>query len=247
MKKNLVFTVLLSFFSCNVFAADILLDVSAGYTAVSMESINTDLQSAYDGLNLDSRPEHQNIPMGGGYYASLAAGFALNKGLYLAAKASYISAFEGKVLGRDTSAPIGHTITYSGTMIPVMAGLVYVANIGSVKVGGEAFAGWGFVSSLGHTLYESSSPDLEYDIKGTGGCFTADIAGKASFALAKWISAGISAGYRLATATKLIALEDTSFLGDSISKGSEITGYQDKPLEMNFSGITIGVDVELFF
>jgi hypothetical protein len=136
-------------------------------------------------------------------------------------------------------------------LIPIMAGLNLYFPLGdkdsSVAITAGAYGGWGLAYCGQSTRYNGSTPYLA--LYGGGG-FMADISAAVEMKLLPFLTISLNGGYRIANMTnyknvKSISATIPGYGLYTIPSNDPFNDNSGKPVNVDFSGINIGVGVNI--
>jgi hypothetical protein len=167
------------------------------------------------------------------YVLGVDAGFFLFSGVPLALgpRLEYIAVSQGKL-----EYP-GSILTMDASLIPILAGASYEFRVPSLPIVliGDLYLGYG----IGKLTTGDPSGNFTY----SGGAFVLDPGLRCNYRISDDISAGLSAGYRLAKITRLSFDRDT----DTNKKGDILKNSDGSNLTVDLSGLNAGFNISMKF
>ncbi len=262
MKKFLVVVALLSFFTVSVFAV-VNIGVSGGYASVAMTEVNKKLDDRADSVKtLGLTPSLTKL--GHGLYANLDLSLGVIPFVNFGVRTGILYCFQGKISieGNLSSIPwfplppsLGTgtlSYTYDALLIPVMGGLGLSVGIPGIpfSINAGVYAGYGFsiVSEGGNIKTDILIP---FNPVYNGGGFVMDAGIGFSFSMLPFISATLNVAYKLAKIPEVKATSDVGLgapLNMTIVKKDDVLkGSDGKALPIDYSGINVGVGINIGF
>lgn len=258
MKKLVAIVVLLSFFGVSSFAV-VNIGVSGGYASVAMTEVNSNLDDFAESLESNGLTTSLT-KLGHGLYANLDLGLGLIPFLNLGARAGILYCFQGKIsiegdlsffnssLGTGTL-----SYTYDAMLIPIMGGLGLSVGLPGIpfSINAGVYAGYGFsIVSEGGNI-KTDSFDIPFKPVYNGGGFVMDAGIGFSFSMLPFISATLNIAYKIAKIPELKATSDVSVgppLNTTIVKKDDVLkGGDGKAIPIDYSGINVGVGINIGF
>lgn len=261
MRKLALVFVLLSFFYVSSFAV-INIGVSGGYASVAMTEVNKNLDKFENDMkNLGLSPSITKL--GHGLYGNLDLNFGFIPFVNLGLRTGILYCFQGKTsIEGDLSlydsrlAPIGTgtlSYTYDALLIPVMAGLGLSVGLPGIpfSINAGVYGGYGFsIVSEGGNI-KSGSINIPFNPIYNGGGFVMDAGIGFSFSMLPFISATLNIAYKLAKIPEVKATSDVGLgapLNITIVKKDDILkGHDGNSLPIDYSGINVGVGINIGF
>ncbi|PKL92092.1 MAG: hypothetical protein CVV21_04910 [Candidatus Goldiibacteriota bacterium HGW-Goldbacteria-1] len=257
MRKLFVLTVIALAFASASFAA-FNISVSGGYSYSSMESMNSYWETIKTDAAAYTTTSNANWKgYGNGIFGNVDLSVNLDTNIMAGIRTGVQYIFPSTYTGYRLINVPPLTWMYTETsianyLIPVMAGLNFYMPLGTesaVALSAGVYAGWGLAYCEQTTSY-NNSPDVR-TLYGANG-FVADLSAKAEMKILPFLSVSLNGGYRFAKMTSFKNVESVS---------AEVPGYglyvipsddpfsdnEGKPVEVDFSGINIGVGVNLIF
>lgn len=259
MRKLLLVPVILVVFAIPSFAF-LHLGVSGGYTYSSLDSMNTYWEKIKaDAEAYSTTATADWLAYGHGLSANIDLNFNLDKSVLVGVRTGLQYIFPSKYTGLreimiDVPPP---TLTWVNTetsidnfLIPIMAGGSYIIEFGDPAVfllRLDAYAGYGLAYTAQRTTYEGVGPLLSLY---QGGGFTADLTGALEYKFLPFLSVSLNGGYRFAKTSGYKAID--SITADIPGYGTYTIPTNDpyddesgKPVEVDFSGIIIGIGINI--
>ncbi|HDT15130.1 MAG TPA: hypothetical protein ENN55_02870 [Firmicutes bacterium] len=202
-----------------------------GYATVSMSDLNEEINQAYDTGVLFPDRSKQNAE--NGYIVGADIGLIPWGGLMIMLRGEYIGGLEGSY----KSDPDGDYLDVSmkPVLIPIMAGVKYEIDVPTTAffISAGVFGGYG----IANVETKISFLGVEAENEFTGGGLVAEIAGEFGLRTSESVSFAINVLYRMANIEEVKAVK--SAMGYDEGQVLE-NGGTGNPIEMDFSGLTLG-------
>jgi len=260
MKKLLVVIVLLSFFCVSSFAV-INIGVSGGYASVAMTEVNKELDDFADSMKLMGFTPSVT-KLGHGLYANLDLSLGVIPFVNFGVRTGILYCFQGKIsIDGDLSSipwlpPLGTgtiSYTYDALLIPVMGGLGLNVGLPGMpfSINAGVYAGYGFsIVSEGGNI-KTATLNIPFNPVYNGGGFVMDAGIGFSFSILPLISATLNIAYKLAKIPEVKATSDVSVGAPLnitiIKKDDALKGADGNSLPIDYSGINVGVGINIGF
>ncbi len=208
MKKLLIVLALVTAFAIPSFADFFNINLSGGYTTLTMAKANTFIQSTADSFVLNPSA----TKLGNGFYGALDLNFAILPVLMFGPRVEYIYAPEAKASGTGSETlPVLGTVsgtitdTFGASLIPIMLGISYKLSLPGLPLSLKAgvYGGYGLAyayQNINMSVTGVTIPGV--DIPFTGSGFVGEALLSVDFSVAPFTSFGLNFGYRTAISLK---------------------------------------------
>ncbi len=226
-----------------------LVNIRAGYSLISVKGVNEFLSSyrtVREGLGAQVLSEQK---MEGAVTAGIDIGFLPFESVpaSLGLKISYLncnSAFSETSLGGNKQ-----KYSFESTAVPLMAGASYELVIPGIPLSLIADAYFGYIFAGGALILEESATTTREEAMFGGGAFTGEAGLKINYKFLDALSGGISIAYSLANAGEMSYSSDAALGALDMKKGDKVVNFHnsDAKMEFDYSGILIGINVNMLY
>lgn len=254
MRKLLFLTAIVLFYSVSAFSA-VHIGVNGGYSYSSLDKLNSYWEKVKVDAAAYTTTSNANWKVyGNGIFGNLDLGVNLDKNILIGIRTGVQYIFPSTYSGyRLVNVPpptwMLTETSIDNYLIPVMAGLnLYMPMEDSALAFNlGAYAGWGLAYCAQQTKYNGSSPLLA--LYGSSG-FVADLSGAVELKLLPFLTVSINGGYRFAKMTDFKNVKSVSATLPGyglliIPTNDPFNDNSGKPVEVDFSGINIGVGLNI--
>lgn len=256
MRKFLILTVLALVFAVPSFAA-VHLGVNGGYSYSSLENLNTYWEKVRADAEANSFSAGADWKgYGNGVFGNIDLGINLAENFLVEVRTGLQYIFPSTYTGFrliDLPPPTWMTTETSidNFLIPIMAGINLYLPLGdkdsAVAVTAGAYGGWGLAYCAQSTRYNGSSPMLA--LYGGNG-FMADLSASVEMKLLPFLTISLNGGYRFANMSNFKSVSSVSATIPgyglyTISSNDPFNDESGKPVNVDFSGINIGIGVNI--
>lgn len=208
-----------------------------GYTTVAMGDVN----DLFKKMSEDLPPGVEKIEeIGSGLTLGVDIMFEVDEGIKIGPRIGYILPSKSK---NDIQ---GIKFNIATSLIPIQFGGKYSIELqeGLNFIGG-AFVGIGLgkvVPEMDMTIIPGGT---KVEIPYSGSALVFDLSAGIDYALAENVSIGANLGYRLAKISEMTA--DKDIADENVKKGDKLEDMENKPVEVDFSGVSIAATIEFKF
>ncbi|MCX8094205.1 MAG: hypothetical protein N3E50_08595, partial [Candidatus Goldbacteria bacterium] len=250
--------VFLSFICASSFAV-VNIGISGGYASVAMTEVNKTLEDLSNNMQLIGLSPSLT-KLGHGLYANLDLNFGVIPFLNFGLRTGILYCLQGKISLTGNLSVLNPALgtgtisrTYDSLLIPVMGGLGLSVGLPGMpfSINASAYAGYGFsIVSEGGKI-SSGSINIPFNPIYNGGGFVMDAGIGFGFSLLPFISATLNIAYKLAKIPEVKATSDVG-LGAPLNviiihKDEVLKGSNGKALPIDYSGINIGLGINIGF
>jgi hypothetical protein len=255
--RRFLFLIVIAVVSASASFGAVRVGVSGGYSYSSMDSLN----KYWEKVKVDAKAYTTTSNAdwkgySGGIFGNLDLNINVDKNILAGVRTGVQYIFPSKYTGyRAVNVP-PETWMYTETsldnyLIPIMAGLsMHTPMEGSaISFDAGVYAGWGLAYCGQTTKYNGSDPALA--IYGSNG-FMADLSAAVELKVLEFLTVNINGGYRFAKMTdyknvKSVSATVPGYGLYTIPSNDRFNDNNGKPVEVDFSGINIGVGANIGF
>jgi hypothetical protein len=229
------------------------LGLDAGYSYSSMADLNRSWEKAkYDSENNTTTPTAASLSKyGNAVFANIDLSFGDSISFGPRVGIQYV--FPAKYSGLKEVVPglfIPIDTSTDALLIPIMMGVSVGMNPKlPFIITGSAYCGWGIGYAFENTKYAGIGP---YMTAYNGGGFMADLSASMEFKLLEFLSLSLNTGYRWASITGMKVVKGVNvnvpgYGQVNINTDNPLTSASGQELAVDFSGINVGLGVNLGF
>jgi len=262
MKKILIAVALLAVLVSPSFADIFNINLSGGYTSLTMQNVNNDNQTKVNNINATPDLSAKCDKLGPGYYAALDLNFAVLPVLMFGPRVEYIGSFPAKftetgnlslnIPGYGTESGSGSiTDNFGVSLLPIELGFSYKLGFPLVPISFKAGVYGGYALAFAYTSttesigpYASPAINVPY----TGGAFVGEALASVDLSVAPFVTLGLNIGYRTCTVPQFKVPNDVTVDGVTVAtKNMTIKDVNGNDLAYDFSGLVAGIALNFGF